>query len=174
MLIAGLLAVLISLPALLAPDHRCETARCKASYSIFGYELLLDPQVTPCLGNYHVFLMRRMKREDALPHAGEVWAFYPPENGFYPRDQLMVKIVGGVPGDEIVIAQGGVFINGTLMARGYKAADNLGVSQKLFYRSHVLAPGEYFMLGTSDTSFDSRYFGRVHETKLVGRAYPLF
>jgi conjugal transfer pilin signal peptidase TrbI len=37
----------------------------------------------------------------------------------------------------------------------------------------VIPEGKYFVTGTEDRTFDSRYYGVIHEEQVIGQAFPL-
>ena len=65
-------------------------------------------------------------------------------------------------------------VNGTAYADGLLVAYETNVDPNLFVRETDLGKDQYFMLGQSPRSFDSRYWGTISETQILGRAYPLF
>ncbi len=88
---------------------------------------------------------------------------------------VLVKQVIGVPGDLVQVREGRYRVNGvdrgridpTLVARVGTPAGGDG-------RAHALAAGEYAVLGQHPASFDSRYFGAVRRSQLIGEATPLW
>ena len=81
-----------------------------------------------------------------------------------------------MPGDTIEIADKGVLINGYLQENSYGYPSGRGIA---FYPlkpgyKHVLKNDEYFMLGVSPHSFDSRYFGIVKEKDIYRKAVLLW
>ena len=85
----------------------------------------------------------------------------------YPLDPSLdyIKRVIGVPGDEIQIRAGEVFLNGTSMREPYVA--DLDPSS---YCTTTVEPGHYFVLGDNRPhSSDSREFGQVHKDLLKGK-----
>lgn len=129
------------------------------------------------------------------PDRGDIVVFYGPDNGV-----RMVKRVVGLPGDRVAMRNEVVYINGRPVAYealGDEAAQVLpeeqrrGVlflSERLGERSHAvminpqvgamrdiaeqtIPEGEYFLMGDNrDNSRDSRYFGTVAESQILGRA----
>lgn len=126
------------------------------------------------------------------PRRGDVAVFRYPVN---PTENFIKRIIG-LPGDEITYTDKTLYINGKLIPKEslgiYSDADTaipammehyreqLGdVTHDIFQR-HVpgrqlytitVPPGHYFMMGDNrDDSDDSRYWGFVPETNLVGRA----
>ncbi len=87
---------------------------------------------------------------------------------------LLVKFLRGLPGDTVKVSEAGVFINGNKVAdAGLPNAQKLGQEPEAFYGEKVLGPDEYWILGTTPQSFDSRYWGSVSYEQIKARAYPL-
>ena len=84
--------------------------------------------------------------------------------------QDIVKRVIGLPGDEVVIADGVVWVNGETLDETYTrgAVTNGAV--------HItLAPGEYFVMGDNrGVSVDSRMLGAVQAGDMIGKVFLRF
>jgi signal peptidase I len=97
------------------------------------------------------------------PERGDVIVFVPPTNN--SRDYI--KRVIGVPGDQIEIRSGAVFINGEMLNESYPlnpASYSTG--------SLVVPPDEYFVLGDNrNYSSDSHSWGTVSAKKIIGKAW---
>jgi conjugal transfer pilin signal peptidase TrbI len=50
--------------------------------------------------------------------------------------------------------------------------DSLGRSLPMV-EEMVIPEGRYFVTGTEDRTFDSRYWGLIHEEQVIGQAFPL-
>ncbi len=110
------------------------------------------------------------------------YRFHPPERGDivvfrYPDDpqEYFIKRVIGLPGETVLIKDGGVYITDpsgatTQLAETYLPNDSATVAQS--DEPVTLKSNEYFMLGDNrNGSKDSRSFGPVHYSFIVGRAF---
>jgi len=87
----------------------------------------------------------------------------------YPLDPSLdyIKRVVGLPGDEITILGGDLFINGDLVTEPYVDAASVDPYTRLHTR---VAEGHYFVLGDNRLrSSDSREFGQVPHDLLRGK-----
>lgn len=90
---------------------------------------------------------------------------------WYPRDRTksFIKRVLGVPGDEIEIRQGRVFVNGMHIDEPYI---NPLYRDTRSYPEVVVPAGQYFVLGDHrNSSNDSRNWGFVAEELIYGKAF---
>lgn len=83
----------------------------------------------------------------------------------------LLKRVVATRGDRVEVAKSGIKINGILYPNSQQFNEGRGVKLhplNLGY-SHILTENEYFMLGNSPHSVDSRYFGIVKASDIKGR-----
>jgi signal peptidase I len=122
------------------------------------------------------------------PERGDIVVFFSPADG-----QRLVKRIIGLPGDTIAMRNNRLFINGrkvdyhTLANSNEKYAPHQleeelnGNSHRIIIEPNMLSPhtfapvkipeGHYFAMGDNrDNSKDSRYFGCVERSRIVGRA----
>ena len=80
---------------------------------------------------------------------------------------IYIKRVVGLPGEDIRIAGGQVYLNGVAMAEAYTQGV-AGEEEKEWFNG----PDEYFLLGDNRAdSNDSRAFGPVSDELIRGRAW---
>ena len=99
----------------------------------------------------------------------------------YPKDpsQFFIKRVIGLPGETVEIADGGVKIYNAAHPNGAAVTEPY-IDQAITSGTQTvtLKPGEYYLMGDNRVaSMDSRIFGPVPRTDVVGRVwlrgYPL-
>ena len=107
------------------------------------------------------------------PERGDVIVFKYPED----RSKDFIKRLVGVPGDEIRIRDKRVYVNGTLYQTPHEMhKDPLILPRELKQRDNsgpFRVPAKaYFVMGDNrDNSYDSRFWGFVSNTDIVGRAF---
>jgi len=67
-----------------------------------------------------------------------------------------------------------VAVNREAVARGLALAERLGHRPADFVRTVTVPPDQYFVIGRSEDSFDSRYYGFVADEHIIGPAWRLF
>lgn len=88
----------------------------------------------------------------------------------YPRDprKSFIKRVIGIPGDQVRISYGHVYINGKPLEEDYVPAE---YADSRSYPMTIIPPGAYFVLGDHRCmSNDSREFGPVQRSYIYGKA----
>lgn len=139
------------------------------------YQLVFDTQVERCIPEYSVYLVDRTETQF---DKGHIYTFTARNMAPYFSDgQPIGKYLAGLAGDRVVQNEQGVFINDVRVADGhYAAAEKLGFAATHFHKTFVIPKGHYFFVGSRNAprSFDSRYYGLVSHSQLVGRANPLW
>jgi len=101
------------------------------------------------------------------PHRGDVIVFNPPVTS----DKPYIKRVIGLPGDTVEIKDGSVFVNGIQLDETYLHGDTTDCQPRAC-DPIVVPDGEIFVLGDNRAhSSDSRYFGTVKISEVVGKAW---
>ena len=108
------------------------------------------------------------------PHQGDLlFTFHPPRRGEivifeYPNDRKrhFVKRVIGIPGDQVEIKNGDVFVNGMQVSEPYLGRSNSTSN----YGPMIVNSGEYFVLGDNRVaSNDSRSWGTINNDHIIGK-----
>lgn len=120
------------------------------------------------------------------PSRGDIVVLYSPHDGV-----RLLKRVVGVPGDRIEMKDNRLIVNGTgalYKETATRDRDSTVLLETVDRREHLVAvsdghtssstfgpvtvpPGQYLVMGDNrDNSFDSRYFGFVPRSEILGRA----
>ena len=95
---------------------------------------------------------------------GDVVVFWYPKD----RSKSFIKRVLGIPGDEVEIRYGTVFVNGVKVPEPYLKSD---FRDHRSFPKEVVPPGQYFVLGDHrNSSNDSRSWGFVDRRLIYGKA----
>lgn len=86
----------------------------------------------------------------------------------------IVKLVKGIPGDRVRIQGTELWINGEHTDRMWLAKSLPGKTVGDYDVDVVLGEKEFFVMGTTQESFDSRYWGPINRDAIIGKARPLF
>ncbi len=87
----------------------------------------------------------------------------------------MVKILTGMPGIKSRSTISGRSPSMVMSSgEGLQLAGKLHLPESHFYGKATLKENNYWFMGKSLFSFDSRYWGTVKNDQIIGRAYPLF
>ena len=101
-------------------------------------------------------------------------AALPARRGYLPARVPLLKRVGAVAPQEVCIAGGIVRIDGVPSA-AVLPADRWGQPLPSWQQCRRLESGELFLLSvTNPASFDSRYFGPVSTSAVIGVAHPVW
>ncbi len=96
------------------------------------------------------------------------------QRGYLPTLVPLLKRVGAVAPQHVCIVAGQVRIDGVPSA-AVLPADRLGRPLPSLQLCRRLEPGELFLLSvTNPASFDSRYFGPVSASAVIGVAHPVW
>ncbi|WP_186116290.1 S26 family signal peptidase [Burkholderia gladioli] len=96
------------------------------------------------------------------------------QRGYLPTRVPLLKRIGAVSPQEVCIAGGIVRIDDVPSAT-VLSVDRLGRPLPSWPQCRRLEPGELFLLSvTNPASFDSRYFGPVDASTVIGVAHPVW
>ncbi|HCF4374975.1 TPA: S26 family signal peptidase [Pseudomonas aeruginosa] len=96
------------------------------------------------------------------------------QRGYLPTRIPLLKRVGAVAPQEVCIVGRSVRIDGVPVAAALPA-DRMGRPLPSWQQCRRLEPGELFLLSvTNPASFDSRYFGPVRASAVLGVAHPVW
>jgi signal peptidase I len=107
------------------------------------------------------------------PKRGDIVVFKVPPVIFKPDKPVYIKRAIGLPGDEVDIMDGAVYINGKkLTGEPYDHIEYMNICDDKFFTHTKVPEGHIFVLGdNSKSSLDSRAWGFVPIENLKGRAF---
>lgn len=137
------------------------------------FSFAFDPNAEQCLPDLHLALLVNHKPSKVA--AGDLLFWKPAGALSYVKQQHVLKMVAGTPGDRLVIRDGVVLINGQRVAAGFPLA------RKFYHRSaqqlekdEVIPANKYFLIGTHPNSDDSRYWGYLDAAAIEGSGHEIF
>ena len=145
--------------------------------------LIYNPSDSVAVGWYRVDPLHH--RLGSLPHPLSVDSIVlttlPPDaaalaaqRGYLPARVPLLKRVGAVAQQHVCVFDTLVWIDGVPVA-AVRPADRLGRPLPSWPQCRQLRPGELFLLSvTNPASFDSRYFGPVSASAVIGVAHPVW
>jgi signal peptidase I len=138
-----------------------------------------SPSMVPTLAVGDRIMVNKLSYDFHSVHRGDIVVFKRPplEDQDYPD---LVKRVIGLPGETISTRNGHIYINGKLLPEPWLPAGPQSYTGALpddqYPQFNMPGPvhipaGEYFVMGDNRTdSEDSRYFGPIPKSLIVGRA----
>ncbi len=106
------------------------------------------------------------------PQRGDVVIFK------YSDTQDFIKRIIGIPGDEVMIKDGSIYINGEKLDESNYLADSVitnGGSYIHEGQSIIVPEGQYFVSGDNrPNSSDSREFGPISKERIKGKAWIVY
>lgn len=142
------------------------------NWTVHPIGLAYDPDDEKCLPDLHLSLT--VKGNTTALHGGDL-AYWKPAGALsgIKRD-IILKMVAAVPGDHLQIQGDRILVNGREVTRGLALVNVYRTSVKALQRDEIVPPGKVFMLGLHPRSDDSRYWGYVDQSQLIGRAYKIW
>lgn len=85
--------------------------------------------------------------------------------------EVYIKRIVGMPGDKVFISNGNLYINDEMINDDFPQIKDAGIANEPI----ILGNDEYFVLGDNrNSSKDSRYFGVVKSTAIIGKVKRIF
>lgn len=97
---------------------------------------------------------------------------YASTRGYLPQKVLLLKPIFAAQSSIICRFGLYVFVDGKHVATA-KIMDKMHRALPVWKGCKALKPSQYFVLGRHRDSFDSRYFGPIEQSQVVGAAFPL-
>ena len=85
--------------------------------------------------------------------------------------EVYIKRIVGMPGDKVFISNGNLYVNDEIINDDFPQIKDAGIANDPI----ILGNDEYFVLGDNrNNSKDSRYFGVVKSTAIIGKVKRIF
>jgi conjugal transfer pilin signal peptidase TrbI len=91
---------------------------------------------------------------------------------YFPDGTKVIKSAAAMPGDQIKVDEA-VHVNGKEWGKLIHH-EKLGKKLEEFAREEVVPSGKIYALGVHVKSFDSRYWGYVDTSQVIGKAYAIY
>jgi signal peptidase I len=115
-------------------------------------------------------LVSKLSYRFGSPKPGDIVVFVAPK-AEEPIETDFIKRIIGVPGMQVQEVDGEMIINGKPKSEPYITPDN----PMSDYGPITVPPGRVFVMGDNrGNSKDSRYFGSISKTSLVGKAFFVY
>lgn len=85
----------------------------------------------------------------------------------------IVKVVAGLPGDVLEVNADVAYINGVKWG-DLTLLETLAKQPGHYDRREVVPEGKVLLLGTTEFSYDGRYYGFIDQAEINATAYPIF
>ena len=135
------------------------------------YQVQQESMENTLMPNQYVLVDKLTPHFDAF-HRGDIIVFNPPPG--WAEDQSgtpYIKRIIAVGGDTVDIRDGHVFINGTQISEPYIFGDQTTQASSAG-KTWKLSPSQLFVMGDHrQASQDSREFGPIDKSEVIGRAW---
>ncbi|MBE9114983.1 signal peptidase I [Lusitaniella coriacea LEGE 07157] len=136
----------------------------------------------PTLEVHDRLIIEKVSYHLKKPERGDIIVFMPPEAAINcdPKQQLplkdaYIKRVVGLPGEQVQVRNGRVYINDELLEENYTYTEPDDRSSPLPPIAAIVPKKSYLVLGDNrNASCDSRIWGFVPEDNIIGRAVVRF
>jgi len=137
------------------------------------FQFALDPQIRSCIPNAHFMVVDRARRTLARGQLMALSTDTAREPLIEPH-ALAAKFIVGLPGDHVRVTAADTTVNGVVVGLGLADAKKAHLDPLRLVRTLVVPPGFYWVMGEAPNSYDSRYWGPVPGSDLVGNVHVLF
>lgn len=138
----------------------------KAVLALSGVSIGINPTASQPHRMFVVLHGRPFGRDDLV-------AFQFSGSRYYPAGTVFVKAVKGLPGDQLEIRQDRTVRLNDAAMNAVRATDSRGRAVEPFLFEGAIPSDRYFLYSAAPNSYDSRYYGLIAKSQIIGRAVPL-
>lgn len=155
---------------------------CALGLGLLGFSIVFNPtpklvwnaSASAPIGLYRVRRAVIQRGDLVLVRTPNAVAKFAAERGYLPMGVPLIKRVAAVAGDHVCATNGTISVNGNVVAHQLQV-DNAGRSLMRWQGCETIKSGALFLLMVeAKTSFDSRYFGPVSKSCVIGKLAPLW
>lgn len=139
-------------------------------------KIAVDNQPIRCLPERVYFINNfvKPKRLDYVYFSSDAMRKASSKNDYLSAHSKIIKQLVGIPGDRLLINRRGVFINDQLLSTDLSIARLLYQKEASdFYKDEIIPADSYFVFGTHPLSNDSRFWGYLPISDVLGKATGL-
>jgi len=138
-------------------------------------KVIFNPSTSAPTGFYRVYEVGELRRGDlVLAHVPEHYRPLVTERNYLSKDIPLIKRVAALSGDYVCYRSGADFINGIAVAVPLET-DGMGRPMPTWKGCRTLQNHEFFAVMTDvNTSLDSRYFGPLELSLVIGKLEPVW
>ena len=116
-------------------------------------------------------------KKDKNIKQGDLVAFkFNKEDSIFEKGRNFIKITGALPGDTVQYTPYEIKVNDSQLdiINMLHVINFLNLEQKDFYKKYEIEKDELFVVGETMYSYDSRFWGTVNKSDVIGKAYAIF
>lgn len=146
-----------------------------AAFAPTSLKLVWNASPSVPLGFYTITPAERLEVTDLVAVAAPAWlARFLAARGYLAEGVPLMKRVAALPGQRVCRRRGEITVDGVAMGWALDR-DRLGRDLPTWSGCDVVAEGNLFLMNwQSADSFDSRYFGPLPASAVIGKAMPLY
>ncbi|MCU1460609.1 MAG: signal peptidase [Acidimicrobiales bacterium] len=131
-----------------------------------------SPSMVPTLGVGDRVLVNKLSYHVHDIHRGDIVVFKRPPLESDVKIKDLIKRVIGLPNETIEARDGHILIDGRVLNEPYLSAEARAAMASITIAPQKIPVGHYFVMGDNrGNSKDSRFFGPISKTLIVGRAF---
>lgn len=142
-------------------------------YFCLRYTFAYNGSISDCL-NTRFFLVDSWDQD---VKRGDLAAFrMEKDNQYFKKGLKWIKMVGAQGGDKVQVTYDDMTVNGNIRynINLWYTLSKLKMDLSEVTPELTLKPDELFMVGETQSSYDSRYWGPIQKQDVIGRAYAIF
>ncbi|KAB3525463.1 signal peptidase I [Alkaliphilus serpentinus] len=136
--------------------------------------IVRQQSMSPTLQEYDLLIINRLLYKRGEPKNGDIVVFQSNIKSGFGQDRLLIKRIIAVPGDELLIEDGLVYLNGSLLDEPYLIHGLYTDGKSVEGETIVIPEGKIFAMGDNRVnSMDSRdeSIGLVDVDEILGKAF---